>query len=749
MLLRRHGVVRLVQGCAAVLVVSACTGDGGSDLSPTDAGTGAPPPSCTPRTWYADGDGDGVGIASASVSACAPPPGHAAIAGDNCPHAYNPEQWDADGDGLGDACDATPSHCEDLAETAISSRFTAVSADGASATIHELVGDDVSISGSRAVRVVSQSGAYSGARFSPGVGNTLDLRLVDEVRLAVRGRAQDPLGWQGPPVVVIEDAQGRRAQLWPTSTALPNGTGAWTTLAAPLRLAAQGGSVGGWGWSGQLVDLARVRALEVAVDVWGAGMELDVDGMTLAAAAQSCAWHCPANCHGRGACQLETLSCECDLGSTGRACEACAAGFVESEGRCVLANDGEYDTWPNPVSFRNSDPWLVVHHAKIRQLRPRVLVLNYVNPSAMGDVQQLIDDLRRGFRESSRALGDPNALPQLDYQLARPIVDLRDGYAGHPAPPAGYPHENSTLLPRRPANEAGEWRMDYATLFDPAYAAHYGFTHPDAPGQFMDLCTLVERGHINEVWLVISGEDPTDVNMAEVLEAKPRYSATGNLLPGEPERCAGNGCYDVDVPVCGRSLRIGAVNYRRGPGCYLHSQGHGLESVGARGTVPTLTSWFVPFAGFDLDSRLGLPVSNLYGLTCSDTNGDGQSDPPCVSYPDDDTAHLFHAGNTYRVNPYDGACGNVHFPPNATWHYDYANTDTVRSTCLDFGLVTGEEPAPRTLVGSALWSANEAVTGDCGGGYLTWWFQRMPGFGTGHVYRDGRLMLSVWPHLFY
>jgi hypothetical protein len=130
--------------------------------------------------------------------------------------------------------------------------------------------------------------------------------------------------------------------------------------------------------------------------------------------------------------------------------------------------------------------------------------------------------------------------------------------------------------------QPGVWGLDYAALFSDDFAKYYGFLDPNAPGHYLNLCQLVVSGKIHELWLVGSGDVP-DANAAEVLESKQRYDAARNPLPGVFEKCAGNGCFDDDVPHCARSLRIGFVNYDRGPGCYLHSQGHALEATARQG----------------------------------------------------------------------------------------------------------------------------------------------------------------------
>src|SRR5438105_5368758 len=88
--------------------------------------------------------------------------------------------------------------------------------------------------------------------------------------------------------------------------------------------------------------------------------------------------------------------------------------------------------WPNSVSRANSDPWLVANHDRIRQMRPRLLVLNFVNGLKPEAARQKVDALIAALRESSRYHGyaDPQAPVFLDYQVEK-LVDLSD-----PTPPA-------------------------------------------------------------------------------------------------------------------------------------------------------------------------------------------------------------------------------------------------------------------------------------------------------------------------
>ena len=639
-------------------------------------------------------------------------------------------------------CPTPPVPCADLAELA-SWRWSARADDQAQST-RTLVTNRVDVvRGLRAIRLTTSSGALAWLRYTAPTQKPMDASGFGALELVVRGANSNAPAWQGhAPVVALVDTQGRRSVLAPDRGLLSSDGARWSRVSVPLSGGSSARDGVRWTSSG-VVDLASLATIEVGADTWGAGFTLDVDGVAFvgaAGAADGCAIDCPARCSGQGTCDELTVQCACDVGATDAACERCRDGFVLDHGRCELVNDASFTEWPNDASRANSDAWLAVHHDEIEVLKPKVLVLNFVNPSSTDDVDALVHDVRVAFEEASRPPG--GGAPALSYQMARTVVDLRDGVGGRPAPPPGYPFENSTLFPRR-TNPDGSYRTaDYRALFSPAFAAAYGYvdTSTNTPA---DLCTLVNVGAVHEVWAVVSGA-VADSGFAETLEAKPFYDAAGNKRPGEPTRCAGNGCFEADVPFCGRSLRVLAINYQRGPGCALHSFGHGVEGTGTRGIVPGLDAWFTSYAGFDLRARYGVPFGSFYELGCEDTDGNGEPDASCVDYPLQDAAVLHNRGATSVAYPYDARCGNVHFPPNATWHYEYGSERPVSSSCANFGQ-TGQPVA----VDARQWSALDQLAPDCGGGFLIWWLRNMPRHASPHAFADGTSMRSLWPYLFY
>ncbi len=230
-----------------------------------------------------------------------------------------------------------------------------------------------------------------------------------------------------------------------------------------------------------------------------------------------------------------------------------------------------------------------------------------------------------------------------------------------------------------------------------------------------------------------------------MLEAKPKYTKAGNRIPDAVERCAaGWACFDTGVPWCGRSVRIGWVNYNRGPGCYLESMSHGLEGAMDHEVAPAMTEWFMPFAGFDLDRRYTLPFANFYGLECR------SSDSDCVRHPTTTRMEASYLGTWYTVDPFDPFCGSAVFPPNARGVYDQSNPAEVLTSCLGYGRHAGPGGADQTaLVSRANWAGYETLASDCTGAFLVWWWQNMPAHGSGQTFADGRWMKSVWPFLYY
>jgi subtilase family serine protease/PKD repeat protein len=388
--------------------------------------------------------------------------------------------------------------------------------------------------------------------------------------------------------------------------------------------------------------------------------------------------------------------------------------------------------WPNASSRANSDPWIAAHHREIRRMRPKVMVLNFVNHRSMDEMTAQVEEAIAAFAEGSRYHGyeDASAPVFLQYELAY-AVDLRD-----PSPPPGYPYRNSTFFPRENPTD-GYWGFDYERLFSPDYTALYGIEDPDDPQTLLGLEDLIDRGLVHEVWIYADADVP-DVNAAEILELKPVYDENRNRIPGLMNRCAGNGCFDDEDEIPGeRTVRIAFFNNTRGVGCLVHSLSHGMESIGAWNptVLPYLSRYFTPFAAHDLNTRYGVPAQSWYACPGGD----------CLTYPSASSVRYTLPAGSGTIDPYDPVCGNVHFPPNARAHYDDVSPFTVLSSCTHYRDGSGAV-SPFTTADFQMY---DTVAPDCQGGFLMWWRQNVPGLDNRALDDASQPMLNWWPFLYY
>lgn len=389
--------------------------------------------------------------------------------------------------------------------------------------------------------------------------------------------------------------------------------------------------------------------------------------------------------------------------------------------------------WPNRASQVNSDPWIAAHHQELRVMRPRVLALNFVNKRTNDEMVAQMEQAIAAIAEGSRYHGyaDAAAPAFLDYSVAY-AIDLRDD-----PPPPGWALNNSTRYPREEPVE-GYWGFDYERLFSDEYAGYYGIEDPQAPGEVLGLCQLIQRGLIHEVWIYGDADVP-DVNAAEVLELKPRYDVDRVRTNAPMSRCAGNGCFDEEDAVsCGVTVRIAWFNNTRGPGCFMESLSHGLESMGGDpNLIPYLYDYLPTFAGLDLGERYDVPFQSWYSCPY------GQD---CLSYPSEGAVAYDMGGDKQGViDPFDPVCGNVHWPPNGRRHYDLDGPAAVRTSCAHYR--DGSDAT--ILYDKSMHEAYDGLAPDCMGPFIVWWRQNMPGLDNAAEDADGQPMLNWWPFLFY
>jgi len=385
--------------------------------------------------------------------------------------------------------------------------------------------------------------------------------------------------------------------------------------------------------------------------------------------------------------------------------------------------------WPNDISRANSDPWLIKNHDRIRQLRPKLLILNFANGISAGSAHAKVDGLIAALRESSRYHGysNPNAQPFLSYEIGK-FVDLTDS-----SPPAEKLDGNSSKYPRVPNWKDGI-NFQYSRLFKDEYSAFYGYRNPNI-NKWLSLSELVNRGLVHEVWfLAYQGKYGAPY---ESIELKQAYDESFQPIPNKFVQ-AGNGG-DEGQPVIGRSLRILFINVERGPGCAMESLGHSLEGMANSNTIPYFRRYFREFAGFDLDKKYGLPFDSLYGR-------DGNE----LSYPDPTTISFKWQGKERVVHNYIPIANNVHFMVNGRRDYDLDNPQPVMTTIEHYRLHDG--PAGKDI--AALWTPKildqySQLASDCMGKWVVYWRQNMPGYANRCVDDSGKPMKNWWPFLFY
>lgn len=388
--------------------------------------------------------------------------------------------------------------------------------------------------------------------------------------------------------------------------------------------------------------------------------------------------------------------------------------------------------WPNQVSHANSDRWLVEHHDEIRQMKPRLLVLNFDNHTARGKIEQLVDEIIAGLTEGSRRHGykDSDSPAFLRYQVFK-FVDLRETNAPQS-------ELNSLLVPLKPGVTNG-FNVDHNRFFNDEFARHYGVRDSTRGDHFLRLDELVGRGYVHEVWIITNG-DESRITAFECVELKPRYNEQLERV-GDEYVQAGNGG-DPDQKWTGRSVRLGFINSTRGPGCFLESLSHAIEGTSTSKAIPYFTRYFAEFAGYDLRRRWGLPFNSFYSL-----NYGGR----VVDFLDDHTlAVKAWKGDPLVVSNYFAIGGNAHWPPNARGHYDLDNTNAVLSAIEDWriGSGAGGKDLLRPWTNESF-AQYRALAPDCMGAWLVYWRQNFPGLDNKQKGDDGKSMKNWWPFLFY
>jgi Putative metal-binding motif len=379
--------------------------------------------------------------------------------------------------------------------------------------------------------------------------------------------------------------------------------------------------------------------------------------------------------------------------------------------------------WPNADSSANSSQWLRDNHHRIKEMRPRVLVLDVVQGAGLAPVEEFVPRFVAAVEAQTRYLGyaNPASPPFLRYQIDK-ILDLKD--PGGAEYPATWPVVNGDIGP----------------LFTQEYAEVLGYRDPNDPTRFMPMCELFERGFLNELWIAAGSGRNLYENQSHVQV----YDENLQPIPGSFNNCT-NACFNDpgQLVTCKVTVRMQEINKGRGPGCATHAAGHALENM--RAWIPYMHE-ADRFFGFDLDTRFGLPRSSLYHCPYKDYS-------MCVSHP---AANVLQSGVDYpegaqfKVDNWGAGCGNTHFPPNATGQYAYYESMPALSSCEGYGLGGGATGGDRTTeYTSAKVEAYESMHGDCGGGWMVYLGQSVPGLANQALDSKGTPMRNWWPFLFY
>ena len=389
--------------------------------------------------------------------------------------------------------------------------------------------------------------------------------------------------------------------------------------------------------------------------------------------------------------------------------------------------------WPNAQSKANSDDWIRLHHAQIKQMQPRLLVLNFVNGLSQDEAARKVEAVIAIVRESSRWHGYArrDAPAFLDYKVFK-IVNLTD-----PAPlPEDIRYEgNSSKYPRKPDWKDGQPNFQYGQLFEAKFARDMGIPDPNDATRMLTLPDMVNRGLVHEVWVLANrGKYGGPLDCAEVKQA---YDVNLRKIPDRGGQIASQA--GDPLPFTGHSLRILHLNPEQGQGEALTALGRALENTARVGAIPYLSRYYAEYAGFDLKKRFHLPFDSLYAREGTE-----------LDYPEENTLAYVWKGERRTARPYAPVGGNVAFMPSARRDYDLQNQQSVLSTIEHYRLFDGPDGKDRvTPWTNARFQRYSGMAQGGVGPWMVYWRQNMPGLDNACKDDAMRPMLNWWPFLFY
>lgn len=229
--------------------------------------------------------------------------------------------------------------------------------------------------------------------------------------------------------------------------------------------------------------------------------------------------------------------------------------------------------------------------------------------------------------------------------------------------------------------------------------ASYGALMASMTGS--NLCERIRSGEIDEVWIWAPYYTGFDEFAWKTPQDRLYYTSRENnywLYDGRR----------YDLPDCGRPYFVMGFVSDAGIGNTLHSYGHRIESA---------LSLSAPGQGWFDACALNVAARNEWtDFVCYDQRRVGAA-----------------------------SCGNVHFPPNATADYDYANYSQVSSSCNDWNNYPNLSGA-RQLVNVQSWmqSGTQPFAGDAHASYMEWWLGHLPHRDGSHVDSNGVTLANDW-----
>lgn len=415
------------------------------------------------------------------------------------------------------------------------------------------------------------------------------------------------------------------------------------------------------------------------------------------------------------------------------ACLLLGLGDAGAQAQTPAPDANTVAVWPNAQSKANSDDWIRLHHTQIKQMQPRLLVLNFVNGLSQEEAARKVEAVIAVARESSRWHGyaKRDAPVFLDYKVFK-IVDLTD-----PAPlPEDIRYEgNSSKYPRTPDWKPGQTNLQYGQLFEAKFARYMGIPDPNDSTRMLTLPEMVNRGVVHEVWFLAN--QGKFGGPLECTEYKQAYDDNLRKVAGRAIQ-AGSQASDQQ-PFFGRSLRILHLNPERGPGEALTALGRALENTARVGAVPYLSHYYAEYAGFDLKKHFHLPFDSLYAREGTE-----------LDYPEEGVLAYVWKGERRTLRPYVPVGGNVAFMPSARRDYDLQNQQSVLSTIEHYRLYDGPDGKDRvTPWTNARFARYSGLAQGGVGPWMVYWRQNMPGLDNACKDDNGRPMLNWWPFLFY